>query len=279
MQPVQPLDVTPLFLPLHEALCDVLASLDSAAWRRPTAAGEWSVKDVAAHLLDGNIRRLSLQRDGWPPPVPESPAESYEQLVDHLNQLNAAWIAAMERVSPAVLLDLLQRTGPLVSELFASLDPEAEALFGVAWAGQATSPNWFDAAREYTEKWHHQQQIRAAVDAPLLTDPRWLRPYLDTLVRGLPHAYRDASAARETQVAITISGDSGGTWTLRGDPGGWSLFVGTGSTPDARVVLSDTDAWRLFSNMMAPESAHERVTASGPSYLINPVLRFVGFMV
>jgi hypothetical protein len=30
---------------------------------------------------------------------------------------------------------------------------------------------------------------------------------------------------------------------------------------------------------VAPESTHERVMASGSSYLINPVLRFVGFMV
>lgn len=279
MRPVQPLDVVSLFPPLHTALCEVLDPLDDADWRRPTAAGAWTVKDVAAHLLDGNIRRLSFQRDGWPPPAPETPVASYPQLVDHMNRLNATWIAAMQRTSPAVLLDLLKQTGPRVSAFFASLDPEAEALFGVAWAGQETSPNWFDIAREYTEKWHHQQQIRAAVDAPLLTEPRWLHPYLDTLVRGLPHAYRAATAPPDTHVGIAITGDAGGHWTLHHDADGWALLAGTGSALDARIALSDDDAWRLFSNMMQPESARKRITASGPSHLIEPLLRFVGFMV
>jgi hypothetical protein len=33
----------------------------------------------------------------------------------------------------------------------------------VAWAGEAESKNWFHVARDYSEKWHHQQQIREAV--------------------------------------------------------------------------------------------------------------------
>jgi hypothetical protein len=43
------------------------------------------------------------------------------------------------------------------------LDPFAEAIFSVGWAGEEKSLNWFHIAREYTEKWHHQQQIRLAV--------------------------------------------------------------------------------------------------------------------
>jgi hypothetical protein len=61
-------------------------------------------------------------------------------------------------------------------------------VFSVAWAGEAESKNWFHVARDYSEKWHHQQQIREAVGqtAELLT-PALYRPLLDTLLRDLPH--------------------------------------------------------------------------------------------
>jgi hypothetical protein len=47
-----------------------------------------------------------------------------------------------------------------------SLDPLAPAAFAVSWAGEETSSNWFDTARELTERWHHQQQIRLATIGP-----------------------------------------------------------------------------------------------------------------
>ena len=100
----------------------------------------------------------------------ESPAtrnaDDYKDLVAFINQLNASWVAAAKRLSPRVLVDLLEWSGPRVAELFASLPPDGPAHFPVAWAGEERSANWMDTGREYTEKWHHQAQIREAVGAP-----------------------------------------------------------------------------------------------------------------
>jgi hypothetical protein len=41
--------------------------------------------------------------------------------------------------------------------------------FSVARAGEEASLNWFNIAREYSERSLHQQQIREAVGAPGLT--------------------------------------------------------------------------------------------------------------
>jgi Mycothiol maleylpyruvate isomerase N-terminal domain len=50
----------------HRAmLVDLLESLPVEKWARQTVARLWNVKDVAAHLLDGNIRILSMLRDGY----------------------------------------------------------------------------------------------------------------------------------------------------------------------------------------------------------------------
>jgi uncharacterized protein (TIGR03083 family) len=53
------------FAPLRTHLLAVLDDLDEDDWARPTATPRWSVKDVAAHLLGGDIAILSGKRDGF----------------------------------------------------------------------------------------------------------------------------------------------------------------------------------------------------------------------
>src|SRR5205085_9666269 len=110
----------------------------------PTVAGSWLVRVVAAHQLDSDIRRLWFQRDNAPPVPPDTPIESYRDLVGFLNQLNADWIKAAKRISPQLLVEFLSLTGAQVTKLLESIDPFAPALFSVAWAGEETSLHWFD---------------------------------------------------------------------------------------------------------------------------------------
>ena len=56
-----------------------------------------------------------------------------------------------------------------------------------------------ERAREFTERWVHQQQIRDAVGKPGLTERRWLHPVLDAFARALPHALRDHAAPGGTR--------------------------------------------------------------------------------
>ena len=277
MKPVEPIHLVDRFPPLHTALLTLLHNLSGADWHRPTAARLWMVKDIAAHLLDGDVRRLAL-RDAYQPPQPAPAIESYRELVDMLNRMNAAWVEAARRISPAVLIDLLALTGPQVHAYFASLDPFAPAPFPVAWAGDETSTNWFDLAREYTEKWHHQQQIRDAVGAPGLTGRTWLHPVLDTFMRGLPHRYRDVEAAEGACVTVYLTGEAGGIWTLCRKAGGWHLYAGQVSDPAARVRLNQDTAWRLFTKGLTSEDARARVRLEGDSALGTPMLEMIAIM-
>lgn len=169
MKPVQPILLAHLFPGLHAELIALLRGLAPDDWSRPTAAGSWTVKDVTAHLLDVQLRQLSCKRDGAMPPPPDPPIAGYADLVAFLNRLNAEWVTAARRLSPRVLTDLLELAGGQMAESQAGLDPFAPALFAVAWAGEEESLTWFDMAREHTELWHHQQQIRDAVGAPPLS--------------------------------------------------------------------------------------------------------------
>lgn len=277
MKPAQPILIVELFPALHDELLALLRALPLEAWERTTAAAPWIVRDVVAHMLDTDIRRLSFQRDLLAPLQPRAPIDSYQGLVAFLNQLNAEWVNAARRISPALLIDFLAITGPQVARLFASLDPFAYARIGVAWAGEDQSFNWFDLAREYTEKWHHQQHIRDAVGAPGLLAPRWLVPALGTFVRGLPHVFRDVAAPDGTSVTLLISELPEG-WTLVREAGAWQLYQGHPLQPDATAELDADSAWRLFTKGITPAEARTHARFSGDPLLAQQLLELVAIM-
>jgi uncharacterized protein (TIGR03083 family) len=277
LKPVAPLDLVHLFPGLHHELMTVLRQLDGADWSRPTACALWSVKDLVAHLLDSCLRRLSYGRDRLDP-TPDRPIADYADLVGYLNHLNAEWVAATRRLSPRVLMDMMDLAEPQLHRFFESLDPHAPAVFAVAWAGEERSANWFDIAREYTERWLHQQQIREAVGAPVLIERKWLHPVLDVFVRALPFRYRYVEADPPISLQFEIQGHAGGVWTLSRGPGGWNLF--TGSTPSAatRVSLNQVTAWKLFSKGLTAEQAARDVHIEGDVNLGLPVLGTLAVM-
>jgi uncharacterized protein (TIGR03083 family) len=278
MKLVEPIFVTELFCQIHSELLSLLRNLSVDDWSKPTAARLWTVKDIAAHLLDSDIRRISYQRDKTSIVPPEAPIESYRDLVDFLNRLNADWIGAARRISPRLLIEFLEVTGPQVCQLFKSLDPFAPALFGVAWAGEQESQNWFDIAREYTEKWHHQQQIRDAVGATPLTSRKWLFPALDTFLRGLPHTYRETQADEGSSVAFIVTGEAGGAWTLRREGGSWKLYAGESDDAVCEVRMDHDAAWRLLTKGLSREEAEARIEIAGDDRLGKPIMGMLAVM-
>lgn len=277
LTPVVPVDLAPLFPGLHTELMKLLRGLCPADWSKPTACALWSVKDIVAHLLDSCLRRLSFGRDGLEP-APDRTIASYGDLVAYLNELNAGWIAATRRLSPGVLMDLLDLAEPQLHRYLSSLDPDATARFSVAWAGEEQSPNWFDIGREYTERWLHQEQIREAVGAPGLVTGEWLHPALDIFVRALPHSYRHVAAEAGTRVEVEIRGEAGGVWTLARDSGRWVLMAGRDPGARARVSLDQETAWKLFSKGLSPEQARQRISIEGDASLGRPVLGTLAVM-
>lgn len=259
--PVPLVDTRPLFRPLHAELMRLLRSLGADDWARPATAA-WTVKDVAAHILDGDLRRLSFQRDGLEPAAgPKGP--DFENMLDFLNRLNAEWIAAARRLSPRVVADLLEASGPGFADLMESLDPAGRAFFEVTWAGERQGEAWLDIARDYTEKWHHQQQIRLAVGAALLVEPRWLRPVLEVSVLALPRVYAAVPAPPGASVSLRVAGDAGGEWGLVRGEASWTVHPGPASGPLATIEVDQDPAWRLFFKMLSPDEALRCVRWSG----------------
>ena len=275
--PVRPVRLVHLFPGLHRELMSVLRRLEPAEWTRPTACALWSVKDIVAHLLDSCLRRLSFGRDGLTA-SPQRLIASYADLVEYLNHLNAEWVAATRRLSPRVLMELMDLVDPQLQAYFESLDPDAPATFGVAWAGEDRSPNWFDIGREYTERWLHQQQIREAVRMPGLNARPWLHPALDIFVRALPYTYRKLEAQPGTSLRFEVRGDAGGVWTLARIEGRWLLYAGLDPGAAARVSLDQETAWKLFSKGLSAEQVARDIHIEGDLRLGQPVLGALAVM-
>src|SRR3984893_17417037 len=101
---------------------------------------------------------------------------SPQDVIALVNRLNAEGVTVYSRLSPAVLIDMMKVACEQSARFHESLDPFASAIFNVSWAGEETSLNWFDTARELTERWHHQQQIRLATNRPGIMNPELTDP-------------------------------------------------------------------------------------------------------
>ncbi len=271
-----PIPTLHLFEPLDEHLISMLKSLRAEDWHKPTLAKQWTVKDVAAHLLDGNIRTISMLRDGFWGPQPEN-IHSYQDLVNYLNQLNADWVKSFKRVSPELLIEQLERTGKEYVATLRTLDPFAKAAFSVAWAGETESQNWFHIAREFTEKWHHQKQICEAVGRGGLMERTFFFPVMDTFMRALPVAYQTMHGNSGDIVQVEIEGEGGGIWGILYTASGW---VRTESivSPTAKVILTEDDAWKLFTKGLSPEVALERIRITGSEALGKQIVKMIAIM-
>jgi len=270
------IDVLPLFPQLDSSLIEVLTGLSPQQWNKDTICKKWKVKDIAAHLLDGAIRRLSIGRDGYKMAADEVNKQGI--LLEYLNNLNAGWVSAYERVSPAIIVSQLKTAQEELYLYFKELDPAANALFPVLWAGEEISDNRFDLAREFTERWLHQQQIRQAVGANSLLVKQLYNPFLEICMKALPYHFKDLSPQVDTVISVEIVGDAGGVWSIIRRKEKWE-FTFSGRQPDTHIYIDQNIAWMLFSNGIDIHEASQYWQVIGDQNLGRHVLLMRSFMI
>ena len=261
-----PILCAPLLAKTDNHLLHLLNSLEPAEWSLATIVPRWKVRDIAAHLLDTALRKLSMVRDAHFT-ADAAAAASPPDVVALVNRLNHEGVTVYRRLSPPVLIRLMRIACEESARFHESLDPFAAAAFNVSWAGEDKSLNWFDTARELTERWHHQQQIRLAADRRGIMTPELYHPVLDCFMRGLPHAYRRLAAPVGTTLQFEISGDSGGLWELRRQPGTWSLVTPSPAPALSRVIIPQFIAWRVFTKGIDRASALPQIKVEGNPHL------------
>ena len=274
--PLKPILTAHLFPKLDGMLIELLRSLAPGDWEKQTVSPKWKVKDVAAHLLDTSLRGVSIGRDGF---VAENPKiNSAADLAAFINRLNNEGVTVYRRLSPVVLIRLLEVAAQFIAEWHLSRDPYATAPHGVSWAGEERSANWFDTAREFTERWHHQQQIRLAVNQPGIMTRELYYPVLDCFLRALPFTYRTISAPSGTYVEIAVAGECGGSWYLCRAEETWQLLEKPFAEKVSEITIPQEIAWRIFTKGIDRESASSQVKVTGDAKLGQHVLGMISIV-
>ena len=274
---MKPILTAHLFPRIEAHLLELIRSLTPEEWEKQTVAPAWKVKDVAAHLLDTQLRKLSRVRDGYvsgPPPR----FSSHDEFLAFIDALNRAGVEMYRRLSPAVLISMMEVASAESAEFHQSLDPMAEATFGVSWAGEERSLNWFDTARELTERWHHQQQIRFATDRPGIMTRELYYPVLDCFMRALPFKYRDKPAEEGTYLRFNVSGECGGSWYLERVGDRWVQVESSHGRQISETTIPQEIAWRIFTKGIDRESVARQVTVTGDRDLGSHVLSLVAII-
>ena len=261
---------------VDEKLIDLLSSLTSSEWDIQTAAPLWKVRDVAAHLLDTALRKLSMARDSCY--VERVNIRSPQDLITLVNCLNREGVTVYRRLSPPVLIDMMRVVCEQSARFHESLDPFAPATFAVTWAGEETSLNWFDTARELTERWHHQQQIRLATNRPGIMTPELYYPVLDCFVRALPYLYRDVDATVGTSLLLEISGECGGRWLLSRGSTQWGFVKPVVGEFASRVTIPQELAWRVFTKGIDRDAARRQIEVEGNLDLAEKVFQLTAIV-
>lgn len=276
---VRPVIVTDLMPEVRRRGTALLRELTSGEFGRPTVCGDWTVHDVAVHILGGLVANVSRRRDGHPGNFdvyrPDDAPDA--SLIETLNAWNEGWVMAGRRISGPLVADLIDLVGSQLEDYFAGLDLMATG-DAIGWAGPEPAPVWLDVAREYTETWSHFAQIRDAVGRPLVDDPELFAPVLRVFMHAAPHALREVERSAGEALGVEIHGDSGGRWTVLRKDRGWTLRDENVGVPSTKVRIRDEDAWRLATRRISPSEARRRVVIDGDAVLGAAFLEMVAIL-
>ncbi len=254
----------------RERLLGLLAGLTPQQWAAATVAPDWSVKDIALHLLDVELSWLARDRDGDRTGLIPMPPQ-HEEFVRALGRRNQQWVESARGLSPALVTGLLRWSGEQLDGYLSQVDLTRPS--AVYWAGPA--PRWFDLAREFTERWVHYQQIADAIRPAGAGQPRdeFLPLVLRTFAWGFPHQYR-VPAPPGTTVAVEVPGVA--AWTLTRTAAAWTLDDGRPPAPAARLRMTGDAAWRLLTGAGYDPA---QVELSGDPALAGPLVSVRGIIV
>jgi hypothetical protein len=110
----------------------------------------------------------------------------------------------------------------------------------VTWAHPAQpAPVWMDCARDFTEDWVHQEQIRQAVGREQNWDRAVLYAVIDTFMHAMSHTLDQEDLTDGDSLVVRLQPDLNSSWGWLRTNGRWVATEGF-SHPTAELI-SDAD--------------------------------------
>jgi len=134
----------------HDILEQSLATISEKEMTQPGVAGEWSVKDVLAHLMDWEQRLLEWYQAGLRGETPELPASGMTWA--NLAELNEQIYQKHLRHSLAALMEAYQQSYRHILETVKAM-PERDLAGRFAWTKKRTFGDYVAACTCDHYKW------------------------------------------------------------------------------------------------------------------------------
>jgi uncharacterized protein (TIGR03083 family) len=261
--PAPSFDLPGLLARERGGLMATLGRLGPGDWDRRTDCPGWRVRDLVSHLWSTDLGVLSRLRDGHTPGLPGEPFPDRRAFVAALDAHNQRWLEATRALSPRLLVEALRDSGAQVTTLYRMQELTAPGEV-VRWAAPDPAPLWFSGARDLTERFVHQQQIRAAVGHPAFDDEDVLAAVVDSFAYAFPVGLREVSATPGTVVVVEIHGPIARRWTFARTRAGWSRQDPAATrSPDAALHTDADTFWRLLSGGLTATTQVQRVRLEG----------------
>lgn len=265
-----PADIVPLLALERSRLLELLATIDEAEWQASSPCPGWSVLGLCCHLLGDDLSIISRHRDRYRgtsvPPGGDEPT-----FIAWLDELQTQWVHASRRLSPRVVVELLEWAGPQVIDALSTKDPRARTAY-VTWAGIDPVPEWLNQVRELSEYWIHRQQLRQALGRASDLREDLFVPILDGLRWAYPFRLGQVEAEDGDTVTIELSGLAGATWYLVAGAAGWDFCPAPGSRRIAALAMTTEQAWRLLTNNL-PAGGRSQLDLFGDERILEVLVR------
>jgi uncharacterized protein (TIGR03083 family) len=272
LAPPIPVDVLDLLAPERAELVDLLGGLAPADWDRRTECPAWTVRGIALHVLGDDLSLLARQRDAEVPSLLTEPSlPGWEgEPSNVLDRFNERWVHASTFLSPALIVDLLERTGVWTHDWYTTVEPDAPGEI-VMLFGPGPAPYRSIAAREYVERWVHHLQIRRALelDAGPLGAPPFDRRAYDVVVRALAALVALVVSDVDDTVVYELGAEA---WTFVHDDAhdaahGWAPRHGRIDDPTATLTVAPAICPTLVSRGLNRPDAAAAFTVTGDADL------------
>lgn len=193
-----------------------LQAVEGDAWSSPTVCTDWCVKDVLAHLVDGelNVGRI------------------YRGEVRELGSLDPSdGIARWQPLPGAAVRAALWQHGTATQRVLDQMTPDTWrapiSALGCRTVGQLVRLHLFDLAV-------HGHDLTEAINAAPVWEPRL--PFLvEFVVRAAPSTLRRRGAPPSDSLSINTAGH---TWTIDGRADAWQV---TDADADAELRILPED--------------------------------------
>lgn len=198
----------------HEALDAIVAGIDEAAWKTPSPAEGWDVKDQITHLAYYDEAAAEALSD------PDKFYARVSEAAKDIAGFTETWLAIGRSKTGAEVLRWWRTARQGMLEALAPLDPKAR----VPWMGPPMSALSFTTAR-LMETWSHGQDVVDALGLQRKATDRLRHvAHLGALTRG--YSFRaNGLPVPEEPVRVELTAPSGEIWNW-GEAGARDLVTG-----------------------------------------------------